>query len=114
MQIISDLKDTFRRWSDDNGSLMAAGVAYYGALSFFPLLLTLISGIGLMLQFTVAGQNAEQQLLEAVGNQMSAELQQHIDPLSIKSDPERTWAAPWPDDFAVRCHGDLCQLRFGV
>jgi len=78
MQIISDLKDTFRRWSDDNGSLMAAGVAYYGALSFFPLLLTLISGIGLMLQFTVAGQNAEQQLLEAVGNQMSAELQQHI------------------------------------
>ncbi len=78
MQIIGNLKETFRRWGDDNGSLMAAGVAYYGALSFFPLLLTLISGAGLILQFTTAGQNAEQQMLDAVGQQMSAELEQHI------------------------------------
>jgi membrane protein len=78
MPLISDLKETFRRWNDNKASLMAAGVAYYGALSFFPLLLTLISGVGLILQFTAAGQNAEQQLLEAVGNQMSAQLQQQI------------------------------------
>jgi len=78
VKILSNLKKMFARWNDDNGSLMAAGVAYYGALSFFPLLLTLISGVGLILQFTAAGQNAEQQLLEAVGNQMSARLEQHI------------------------------------
>lgn len=57
---------------------MAAGIAYYGALSFFPLLITLISGVGLILQFTATGQNAEQQLLDAVGNQVSAGLQQHV------------------------------------
>ena len=54
-----NLPRTWQRFNDDNGSLLAAGVAYYGALSFFPLLLTLISGVGLVLQFTDAGQHAE-------------------------------------------------------
>jgi uncharacterized BrkB/YihY/UPF0761 family membrane protein len=58
-----NLPRTWQRFNNDNGSLLAAGVAYYGALSFFPLLLTLISGVGLVLQLTDAGQNAEAQLL---------------------------------------------------
>ena len=33
----------YNRWSEDEGSAMAAAVAYYVALSFFPLLLTLIA-----------------------------------------------------------------------
>ncbi len=73
-----NLPRTWQRFNDDNGSLLAAGVAYYGALSFFPLLLTLISGVGLVLQFTDAGQNAEAQLLETVGTQFSPALEQHV------------------------------------
>lgn len=53
------------RWQKDDGPLMAAAVAYYAALSFFPLLLVLISGLGLVLQFTACGQNAEQQVASA-------------------------------------------------
>ncbi|MEZ6132783.1 MAG: YihY/virulence factor BrkB family protein [Planctomycetaceae bacterium] len=74
----ANLPRTWNRFNDDNGSLLAAGVAYYGALSFFPLLLTLISGVGLVLQFTSAGQNAEAQLLETVGTQFSPALQDHV------------------------------------
>lgn len=73
-----NLPNTWQRFNDDNGSLLAAGVAYYGALSFFPLLLTLISGVGLVLQFTTAGQNAEAQLLETVGTQFSPALEEHV------------------------------------
>jgi len=46
---VNNVQRIWKRWTDDNGSLLAAGVAYYGALSFFPLILTLISGVGLML-----------------------------------------------------------------
>lgn len=73
-----NLPKTWQRFNDDNGSLLAAGVAYYGAVSFFPLLLTLISGVGLVMQFTAVGQNAEAQLLETVGTQFSPALEQHV------------------------------------
>ena len=33
------------RFSSDDGPLVAAGVAYYVALSFFPLLLVLVAGL---------------------------------------------------------------------
>jgi membrane protein len=76
--LVTNIQRIWQRWTDDNGSLLAAGVAYYGALSFFPLLLTLISGVGLLLKFTAAGKNAETELLNAVGLQLSPELQVHI------------------------------------
>ena len=34
---------TITEWSDDDGNRLAASMAYYGALSFFPLLLVLLS-----------------------------------------------------------------------
>ncbi len=75
---VRNVQRIWKRWTDDNGSLLAAGVAYYGALSFFPLLLTLISGVGLLLKFTLAGRNAETELLNAVGSQLSPALQVHV------------------------------------
>ncbi|MBC7968389.1 MAG: YihY/virulence factor BrkB family protein [Fuerstia sp.] len=76
--LVNNVQRIWKRWTDDNGSLLAAGVAYYGALSFFPLLLTLISGVGLLLKFTSAGRNAETELLNAVGSQLSPALQVHV------------------------------------
>lgn len=50
---------------------MAAAVAYYVGLSLLPLLLVLISGIGVFFQFANSGQRAEDQLLKTVSEQLS-------------------------------------------
>ena len=63
---------TYQRWSQDDGSAMAAAVAYYVALSFFPLLLTLIAGIGLFFKFAHSGQDAEHAVLLLVQQHVSS------------------------------------------
>ena len=61
------------------GALVAAGIAYYLALSFFPLLLVLAAAIGYVLAWTDAGQGAQQRLLEAIAEQASPELSAEIE-----------------------------------
>ena len=72
------LQETLRQWFADDGSLLAAAVAYYGALSLFPLLLVLIAIIGFVLNLTRSGADARQQVLSAVGEQGSSRLQEQI------------------------------------
>jgi membrane protein len=62
----------YNRWSEDDGSAMAAAVAYYVALSFFPLLLTLIAGIGLFFKFAQSGQDAQRAILLLVREHFSS------------------------------------------
>jgi membrane protein len=62
----------YNRWSEDEGPAMAAAVAYYVALSFFPLLLTLIAGIGLFFKFAAAGQDAQRAILMLVREHLSS------------------------------------------
>lgn len=69
--LLRKLPKVYERWQNDDGPLMAAAVAYYAALSFFPLLLVLISGLGLVLQYTYWGQGAEQQVLSTISNYAS-------------------------------------------
>lgn len=57
------LRETGRRWSQNQGTLLAAAMSYYMALSFFPLLLVLISGFGLALRYSIGVQNAQENLL---------------------------------------------------
>jgi membrane protein len=57
------MRETLRRWSDNDGELLAATMSYYAAFSFFPLLLVLIAGLGAALQFSSDAQDAEQVLL---------------------------------------------------
>ncbi len=66
---------TYDRWQNDDGPLMSAAVAYYLGLSVFPLLVTLISGVGLFLRYTSAGQDAEQQVLRLIADQASPALE---------------------------------------
>jgi membrane protein len=58
-------------WIADDAALMAAAVAYYIAISLFPLLLVLVSIVGFVLQRTNFGQDAEKQIIEAAANQIS-------------------------------------------
>lgn len=60
------IRETFARWSRNDGQLLAAAMAYYAALSFFPLLLVLTSALGFALRFSAGAQNAQQQLLQVL------------------------------------------------
>ena len=63
-----------RRWSRDDASLLAAGVAYYAALSLFPVMMLLTAGLGLFLKWTNMGHDAEHYIFEAVREQLSPTL----------------------------------------
>jgi membrane protein len=65
-------------FQEHEGVLSAAGIAYYVALSFFPLLLVLVAGIGWVLQWTAAGQQAQLELLAAIEHQASPDLAQQV------------------------------------
>jgi membrane protein len=65
-------------FQDHEGVLSAAGIAYYVALSFFPLLLVLLAGLAWLLEWTAAGQEAQQQLLTAIAQQASPDLAQQV------------------------------------
>lgn len=69
---------TYLSWSADGGSTLAASVAYYTALAFFPLLLILLSSFGYFLTLTESGQAAEEQILDAIGDQLSPNLQDQV------------------------------------
>lgn len=58
---------------------MAAGIAYYVALSFFPLLLVLVAGLGSVLQWTSMGQSAWHALRETIANQASPDLAHQVE-----------------------------------
>ena len=45
------------RFQEHEGTLSAASIAYYIALSFFPLLLVLVAGLAAVLEWTQTGQN---------------------------------------------------------
>lgn len=85
------LWQSYMGFQEHEGSLWAAGIAYYLALSFFPLLLVLVAGLGWALQGTDFGQNVQQQLLQALEQQVSADLAQQVDHmLRLVSERART------------------------
>ena len=58
------LHQTGARWARNDGNLLAAGMAYYAAFSFFPLLVVLISALGFALRVSASAQSAQEQLLD--------------------------------------------------
>lgn len=67
-----------RRWQMDDGSSMAAAVAYYLALSLFPMLLLLTSGVGIAMRYTRLGHDAELQILSVVAEHCSPTLELQV------------------------------------
>lgn len=72
------LWDTARGFSLHEGMQSAAAVAYYVALSFFPLLLVLVAGLTWILRWTNFGQAAKVELLTAIQHQVSPELAKQV------------------------------------
>jgi membrane protein len=66
-------------FQDHEGTLSAAGIAYYVALSFFPLLLVLVAGLSSLLQWTEVGRDARQALHDAIAHQASSDLAQQVE-----------------------------------
>jgi membrane protein len=58
---------------------MAAAMAYYVAMSFFPLLIVLTAGVSAALEWTVGGQDARRQLLTVIEQQSSPALAEQIE-----------------------------------
>ncbi len=67
-----------KKWQEDDASAMAASVAYYLALSLFPMLLLLTAGLGLVFRFTNYGHDAEMQILSVVAEHCSPTLEQQV------------------------------------
>lgn len=72
------LRLTLRRWRKDDGSLIASSMAYYAVLSFFPLVLLLISALGFALQFSSGAQDAQKELLNLLAQNTAPALAEHV------------------------------------
>ncbi len=70
----SRLRKTVKRWHRDDGNLLVSSLAYYAVFSVFPLLLLLISVLGLVLSLSSNAQDAQQHLLEMLAQNTSATL----------------------------------------
>jgi membrane protein len=77
-EIGGSLKLAVMRWHMDDGGSMAAAVAYYLALSLFPMLLLLTSGVGITLRYTRMGHDAEIQILSLVSEHCSPTLELQV------------------------------------
>ena len=77
-RLVRRLLAAYHGFNEHDGSLMAAAMAYYFALSLFPLLLVLAAGLGVAMKSTAAGQDAQHRLLSAIEQQASPELSEQI------------------------------------
>ena len=58
---------------------MAAAMAYYVALSFFPLLIVLTAGVSAAMEWTIGGQDARRQILSVIEQQSSPALREQVE-----------------------------------
>jgi len=77
-RLVRRLWGAYQGFNEHDGLTMAAATGYYFALSLFPLVLVLVAGLGVALQATVAGQDAQERLLAAIDQQVSPELSLQI------------------------------------
>lgn len=83
-EVNASLMVAVRRWQADDAGTMAASVAYYLALSLFPMLLLLTSGLGLVLRFTRLGQDAQMQILSVVAEHCSPSLEAQVEQVLLQ------------------------------
>ncbi len=78
-EIFASLRAAGHRWVNDDAATLSAAVAYYLALSIFPMLLLLTSGLGFFMQFTHLGRDAQSQILVIVAEHCSPALKQQVE-----------------------------------
>lgn len=93
-QEFARLSGAGRRWLDDDGPLLSTSVAYYLGLSFFPMLLLIIAGFGMFLNYTVAGHNAEQEVLQMLSTHLSPALETQAQKALTNLKGKSLWTGP--------------------
>jgi membrane protein len=69
---------TWQGWSKDDGGMLSAAVAYYGAFSLFPLCLVLIAGLGVVGRYSTFVQTEQRVLIAHVGKNVSPWLAEEL------------------------------------
>jgi membrane protein len=77
-RLVGKWVSAYSHYSEHDGPLLAAAIAYYLAFSLFPLMLVLVAILGWAFRFTAPGQEAEQRVMEAVSEQVSPALAQQL------------------------------------
>ncbi len=73
------LYEAYAHWCKDDAAGLAAATSYYMALSFFPLLLLLLSLMGFLLRFTGWAINAQQRLLALLADNVAPSLSAQVE-----------------------------------
>ncbi|MEC8556296.1 MAG: YihY/virulence factor BrkB family protein [Planctomycetota bacterium] len=94
-EVVTSVTLAARRWQSDDVGAMAAAVAYYLALSVFPILLLLSSGVGLFLKFTNLGHDAELQILSIVAEHCSPTLEQQVRVMLLQFEEQAIVGCPF-------------------
>jgi len=83
-QSFRDLRQAAVNWVHDEGGGLAASVSYYLALSLFPMMLLLSSGLGLFLKFSRLGQDAQGQILTVLAEHTSPVVRTQIEEVLLQ------------------------------
>ena len=78
-QVAKELYQAYSNWERDDGTHYAASVSFYIAISFFPLMIVLLSLTGTVLVFTGWGRDARRRLLELIADQTAPVVAEQID-----------------------------------
>lgn len=91
-EIARDIYRAYRAFGKDGGNENAAAVAYYMALSFFPLLLVGISVGGVLLRESGRGRDARSELLQVMSTQIAPQFANQIEAVldSVESQAARS------------------------
>ena len=73
------LYEAYEHWQKDDAAVLAAATSYYMSLSFFPLLLILLSVMGFLLRFTSWGLDAQQRLLTLLSENVAPSLATQVE-----------------------------------
>lgn len=92
--LFPNLRDAAIRWSEDDAGSLAASVAYYLALSLFPMLLLLITGVGLFLEFTKLGQDAQSLLLDQISEHGSEVIREQVSQVLLQFKKQSVVSGP--------------------
>jgi membrane protein len=83
--IFERLREAWKEYQRDYAFFLAAAMVYYALLSLVPLLLLLLSGLGLMLRYSEYANAAEHRALDAIeatfGTELTAAVSQLLDGL---------------------------------
>ncbi len=71
-------------WGHYECASLAAGVAFYAALSIFPVMMVLVAGVGYFFRFMPDGASARDEILELLSRQMSTEFAESMAQLLLQ------------------------------